>query len=91
MEQRNVYDIAAEQVKASHRRMWENLQYAGLALTIAGQVVIGPMWLLGQVLWLIANIIAVVRDFCLSRPNADKVKDIGLTALTIGLIVASFL
>ena len=91
MKQRNVYDIAAEQVKASHRRMWENLQYAGLALTIAGQVVIGPMWLLGQGLWLIANVIAVVRDFCLSRPNADKVKDIGLTALTVGLIVASFL
>lgn len=69
----------------------ENLQYLGLALTIAGQVVIGPMWLLGQALWLTANGIAVTRDFVLRRPTADKVKDIGLTALTVGLIIASFL
>lgn len=72
-------------------KVFENLQYLGLALTIAGQIVIGPMWLLGQILWLTANAIAVTRDFVLHRPPADKVKDIGLTALTLGLVVASFL
>lgn len=72
-------------------KVWENIQYIGLALTIIGQIVIGPMWIVGQSLWLTANIIAVARDFALHRPVADKVKDIGLTALTAGLIVASFL
>lgn len=87
----NTYEEATERKETARRRVWENLQYAGLALTIAGQVVIGPMWILGQALWLIANGIAVARDFCLSRPMADKVKDVGLTALTLGLIVASFI
>lgn len=88
---RNAYDLAIEKKQQAHRGLWENLQYAGLALTIIGQIVIGPMWLLGQILWAIANVIAVSRDFALTRPLADKVKDIGLTALTLGLIVASFL
>ena len=87
----NAYERATERKETARRRVLENLQYAGLALTIAGQIVIGPMWILGQSLWLIANVIAVVRDFCLSRPMADKVKDVGLTALTLGLIVASFI
>lgn len=87
----NAYEEATERKETARRRVWENLQYVSLALTIAGQVVIGPMWILGQTLWLIANVIAVARDFCLSRPMADKVKDVGLTALTLGLIVASFI
>lgn len=74
-----------------HQSLWENLQYIGLALTIAGQIVIGPLWLLGQTFWLIANIISVSRDFILHRPHADTVKDICMTALTVGLIIASFL
>ena len=73
------------------RKIWENLQYVNLALTIIGQIVIGPLWLLGQGLWATANLIAVVRDFVLARPVADKVKDIAMLALTLGLIAASFL
>lgn len=89
-EQPSPYDYEPD-MSTTRTTIWENLQYAGLALTIAGQIVIGPMWLLGQLFWLIANLIAVTRDFILHRPHADKVKDIGLTALTLGLIVASFL
>lgn len=74
-----------------HQKVWENLQYVGLALTIAGQIVIGPLWLLGQSFWFIANVIAITRDFILHRPHADTVKDICMTALTAGLIIASFL
>lgn len=73
------------------RKIWENIQYLGLALTIVGQIVIGPWWLLGQSLWEVANLISVSRDFALHRPTADKVKDICMTALTTGLIAASFI
>lgn len=71
--------------------VWVNLQYLALFLTIVGQVVIGPAWIIGQTLWLLANIVSVARDYALARPRADKVRDIGLTALTAGLIVSSFL
>lgn len=65
----------------------ENLQLLGLALTIMGQVVIGSSYIAGQGLWLVSNFIAVFRDFYLHRPIADKVKNIALTGITLGLVV----
>lgn len=67
----------------------ENLQLLGLALTIAGQVLVRfDLALVAQSLWLAANLIAVGRDFYLHRPMADKVKNVSLTALTAGLVVS---
>lgn len=67
--------------------VWENMQLLGLTLTIIGQITVGAWFLLGQGLWLIANLIAVTRNFVLKRAMADKVKDITLTGITAGLIV----
>ena len=66
--------------------VWENLQLLVLGMTIFGQVTIGVSFLLGQGVWLIANIITLVRDFMLHRPPADKIKNGSLTAITAGLI-----
>ena len=66
--------------------MWENIHYLVLALTIIGQITVGGNFLLGQSLWLVANIITVTRCFVLKRPTADKVKDCTLLAITIGIV-----
>ena len=76
-----------ENEKSTWRKVWENLQYLNLALTIAGQVIIGGSYLLGQSVWLVANIIALARDFTLQRPTADKVRDAAMTALMAGLMI----
>lgn len=68
-------------------KFFENLQYLTLALTIAGQVLIGGNYFAGQGCWLVANVISVLRCFVLKRPAADTVKESALTALTAGLIV----
>lgn len=81
----NVRETASE--KSTARKVWENLQYLNLALTIAGQCIIGASYLIGQGVWLAANLIAVIRDVVLKRPAADVVKDVAMTALTAGLIV----
>ena len=76
--------------KTTGRKVWENLQYLkylNLARTIAGQVIIGGSYMLGQGVWLVANIIALARDFTLQRPTADKVRDAAMTALTAGLMI----
>lgn len=76
--------------KTTQEFIWENLQYLVLAMTIVGQVVTNvPVWgiLAAQSVWLIANIIATIRDFTLRRPIADKVKDACLTGITIGLVI----
>lgn len=86
----NVREIASQlspqEQKSTARKVWENLQLATLLLSVAGQIIIAPSYLLGQGLWLIANVIAVARDVVLHRPAADVVRDVAMTALTAGLI-----
>lgn len=65
---------------------WDRALYFVLALTILGQMTIGLSYLMGQGMWLVANLITVRRDFALDRPRADKVKDICMLSLTLGLI-----
>lgn len=72
-------------------QVWTQAQYLNLALTIAGQCIIGASYLIGQGAWLVANCIAVIRDIVLKRPAADVVKDVAMTAITIGLIAVYLL
>lgn len=65
---------------------WNRALYFVLALTILGQMTIGLSYLVGQGMWLVANLITVWRDFALDRPRADKVKDVCMLCLTIGLV-----
>ena len=72
-----------------HIKLVENLQLLGLGLTIIGQILVRfDFILLTQVIWLIANLIALGRDFYLERPAADKIKNACLTALTAGLVIS---
>ena len=67
---------------------WVQLQYMVLALTILGQVTVGASYLLGQGVWMVANVASLARDFALKRPASDKVKDAAMCGLTLGLIIA---
>lgn len=82
----NTTDKAKEE-KTLACKVWENLQLFNLAMTIAGQILVGGNYLIGQGIWFVANIIALSRDFALHRPIADKIKNTCMTALTAGLIV----
>lgn len=69
----------------------DNILYLSIALCMAAQIVIGPSYLLGQGLFLMANTINLFRTFAMGRPISDKVKDVCFWALTAGLIVHYFL
>lgn len=69
------------------REFFENLQYVVLILLIVGQCTVGVNFYLGQGVYLIANVVAVARNFKLRRPAADKVKECSCLAITIGLII----
>ena len=72
-----------------HIKFVENLQLLGLALTIMGQVLVRfDLALTAQTIWLVANIIALGRDFYLERPWADKIKNAALTGITLALIIS---
>lgn len=67
--------------------IWEIIGYLGLALCLFGQITIGKWYLIAQFAYLIANAMAVVRNFMLNLPTANKVRDIVFTVITITLIV----
>lgn len=77
--------------KSTAQLIWENLQLAVLAGTITGQCIVGASFLIGQIIWLVCNIVALIRDFMLHRPPADKIKNAALTGITAGLIIAYLL
>lgn len=80
----NVRDMPTNSRKV---KVWENLQLVNLAGTILGQVLVGGLYFAAQSIWLACNVLALVRDFVLHRPIADKVKNASLCALTLALII----
>ena len=68
-------------------KLFENVLYVVIVLLLAGQILVGKHYLLGQALYLAANAIAVTRSFALKRPIADKIKDSCFFGVTAGLIL----
>ena len=64
-----------------------NLAYVAIALTVIGQVTVGQNFYLGQIAYLVANIVNCTRDVILKRPKAHKIKNFTFLGITIGLIV----
>lgn len=67
-------------------KFFEALNYLVLALLIGGQCTVGSDFIIGQSIYLAANLISVTRSFILKRPMADKVKDCCCLGITCGLL-----
>ena len=67
-------------------KVFELLNYLVLMMLIVGQCTVGSNFLIGQCVYLGANLISVSRCFILKRPIADKVKDCSCLAITCGLL-----
>lgn len=70
-----------------NEKVWAAVGYATLAICVACQIIVGYVYLVAQFGYLTANALGVARDFALGLPNANKVRDIVFTAITIGLII----
>jgi hypothetical protein len=73
------------------KKMIVNLAYVAIALTVIGQVTVGHNFYIGQVAYLVANIVNCGRDLALGRPRADKIKNFTFLGITIGLIVLNLI
>lgn len=67
--------------------LWSVIGYLTLAICVGCQIIVGYVYLVAQFGYLTANVLGVARDFALNLPNANKVKDIVFTGITIGLII----
>lgn len=66
--------------------VWKELNYLVLIALITAQCVVKADFLIGQFVYLFANVLAFVRCFILRRPVADKVKDGCMLGITVGLV-----
>ena len=66
--------------------IWKELNYIVLIALIAGQCVVKADFLIGQFVYLFANVMSFTRCFVLDRPIADKIKDGCCLGITTGLI-----
>ena len=61
--------------------MWEKMGYLVLGGLIAGQLLIGYNFVLGEAVYIATDCLMVFRNFKLKRPASDKIKDVILTML----------
>ena len=71
--------------------VWKELNYLVLIALITAQCVVKADFLIGQFVYLFANVLAFVRCFILRRPIADKVKDGCMLGITVGLVAMTML
>lgn len=69
------------------QRVWTELNYFVIIVLIIGQIVTKTDFFIGQMTYLVANIVSFIRCFILNRPLADKVKDGCMLGITSGLIM----
>lgn len=72
--------------RSPKEQRWENVALLCFGLTVLGQGFCGSLYLVAQGVWLIANVISLIRNIVLQRPKADKMRDSGLVGLCISLI-----
>lgn len=72
-------------------KFFEFCGYVVLASLIVGQCTVGSNFIIGQCVYLFANVVSVIRTVILHRPMADKVKDCACLAITLGLLAIKFL
>lgn len=72
-------------------RFMVNVAYVSIALTVIGQCTVGSNFYIGQVAYLVANIVNCTRDIVLRRPRADKIKNFTFLGITAGLIILNII
>ena len=71
--------------------LWETIGDITLLLCVIGQNTVGWYFIFALSLYLLANILGVIRDIALKLPRANLVRDIVFAGITVGLIVIRFI
>ena len=69
------------------QKFWEIIGYISLVGLIIGQITIGFSFWIGQIAYLISNIIITIRCFAIKQNTSDKVKNIALLSICIGIMI----
>ena len=70
------------------QKFWENLQYVVLVLLIVGQATVGSWFVLGQCVYLSANVISI--KLTLHTVNSPKISAFFTTSLFLYICIISY-
>lgn len=73
------------------KKFWEFVGYTALVGLIIGQITIGFNFWVGQIAYLVADVFILVRCFAIKQEVSDKVKNIAMTAICVGVMIIKFL
>jgi hypothetical protein len=77
----------SEKGKAMQNKIYEIAGYVAIALTVIGQIVINMSAIAGQSLWMIANILYLIKAVKQNMGKAEIIRNVIMSAITTGLII----
>ena len=86
----NKYRKEREVNEMNKNKFWELVGYITLAGLIIGQITIGFDFWIGQIAYFITDVIIMIRGFIINQPTSDKVKNVAMTAICLGVCIVKF-
>jgi hypothetical protein len=68
-------------------KVYEVMGFVGIALTVIGQILCVESALMGQTMWMIANVLYLTKAVKQKMGKAEIVRNVVMSAVTCGLIV----
>lgn len=68
-------------------KVYEVMGFAGIALTVIGQILCVESALMGQTMWMIANVLYLTKAVKQKMGKAEIVRNVVMSAVTCGLIM----
>jgi hypothetical protein len=68
-------------------KIYEIAGYIAIALTVVGQIVINMSAIMGQSLWMVANILYLIKAVKQNMGKAEIIRNVIMSAITTGLII----
>ena len=74
-----------------NNKFWEFLNYVTLVGLIVGQITIGFFFYIGQITYLVTDVIILIRGFKVGLPKSDNIKNVAMTAICLGVLIIKIL
>ena len=70
-----------------NKKIFEVMGYIAIALTVIGQVVINVSAIAGQSVWMVANVLYLIKAIKQNMGKAEIIRNVIMSAITTGLII----
>jgi len=77
----------SEKGKLMQNKIYEIAGYVAIALTVIGQIVINMSAIAGQSLWMVANVLYLIKAIKQNMGKAEIIRNVIMSAITTGLII----